>query len=336
MMNGTVDCNKMWAPNYISLLSIFISVVFCLVITLGNVIIVIVVVIDPLETLRSTFSYVVINLAVADLIVGIISMPITIYFHALEYLENTSDALSLIKFSHMILFISLTASLLCLILFYIDRYVAVTFPLKYRSNLSWKRYWIASFMIWILSISFSLIYLKVGYIDFLMIYIKTTVLIAGITLVTTYIRIYKFLNAHYQRMKKITKTTSIQGKIMEAKKASQERKVTAVFLWILVLFLICYIPAIIIIYILQFYKTCNCDFLHIMRDASFYLITVNNCMNPFIHALKNKHCRDALSELRKRFRRIIYALVNVTTIRIADGFADTETNNKLEHFIQNG
>ena len=43
-------------------------------------------------------------------------------------------------------------------------------------------------------------------------------------------------------MKKITKTTSIQGKIMEAKKTSQERKITAVFLWILLLFLICYIP----------------------------------------------------------------------------------------------
>ena len=78
MMNGTVDCNKMWAPSYISLLSIFISLVFCLMITLGNIIIIIGVVINPLKTLRSTFSYVVVNLAVADFVVGIISMPITI------------------------------------------------------------------------------------------------------------------------------------------------------------------------------------------------------------------------------------------------------------------
>ena len=79
-----------------------------------------------------------------------------------------------------------------------------------------------------------------------------------------------------------------------------------------------------------------------MRDASFYLITVSNCINRFVHALKNKHYRDALSEIRKRFRRITYALVNVTTsqkntIRIADGTVDTATNNiKLEHFMQNG
>ena len=224
----------------------------------------------------------------------------------LEYLENKSDALSLKKFSQIILFTSLTASLLCLILFSIDRYVAVTFPLKYRRNLSWKKYWIALFMIWLLSGSFSFIYLKVGYVDFLMIYVDTTVLIAGITLITTYIRIYKFLSAHSQTMKRINKTTSTLGKLMKAKKTSQERKVTAVFLWILVLFLTCYIPAIIIIYILQFCKTCNCDFFHIMRDASFYLITLNNCMNPFVHALKNKHYRDALSKIRKRFRRIIY------------------------------
>lgn len=198
-------------------------------ITLGNVIIVIEVVINPLETLRSTFSYVVVNLAVADLIVGIISMHITLYFHVLKYWENKSDALSLKKFSHIILFTSLTASLLCLILFSIDRYVAVTFPLKYRRNLSWKKYWIASFMIWLLSVSFSFIYLKVGYIDFLIIYVDTTVLIAGITLVTAYNRIYKFLNAHSQTMKRINKTTSTQGKLMEAKKNHRKRKLQQFF-----------------------------------------------------------------------------------------------------------
>ena len=159
----------------------FLHLLALYLITLGNVIIVIVVVINPLETLRSTFSYVVINLTVADLIVGIISIPITIYFHVLEYLENKTDARSLKKFSHMILLILLTANLQCLILFSIDRYVAVTYTLKYRSILSWKKYWIASFMIWFLSVYFSFVYLKVGYTDFLMVYIDTTVLIAGNT-----------------------------------------------------------------------------------------------------------------------------------------------------------
>ena len=82
-------------------------------------------------------------------------------------------------------------------------------------------------MIWLLSVSFSFIYLKVGYIDFLIIYVDTT--IAGITLVTAYNRIYKFLNAHSQTMKRINKTTSTQGKLMEARKNHRKEKLQQFF-----------------------------------------------------------------------------------------------------------
>lgn len=55
--------------------------------------IVIAVVKDPLKKLRSPFNYFVANLAVADLIVGIVSMPIGIYNHTLEYLKTKPDIL---------------------------------------------------------------------------------------------------------------------------------------------------------------------------------------------------------------------------------------------------
>ena len=88
MMNRDVDCSEAWPPSYLSLLTIIISVIFCLVITMGNFMILILVIINPLKKLRSPFNYFVVNLAVADLIVGMISMPVTIYFHVLEYLKK--------------------------------------------------------------------------------------------------------------------------------------------------------------------------------------------------------------------------------------------------------
>ena len=106
MMNTEVDCSDAWPPSYLSLLTIIINVMFCLVITMGNFMILILVIINPLKKLRSPLSYFVVNLAVGDLIVGMISMSITIYFNVLEYLQKKSDALSLIRFCHMILFIS--------------------------------------------------------------------------------------------------------------------------------------------------------------------------------------------------------------------------------------
>ena len=305
-MNKTTSCRDIWAPSYLPLLTIFITVAFCLVITVGNLSIIIAVVVNPLKKLRSPFNYFITNLALADLIVGIISMPIAIYIHVLEYLKKISDVLTLRKFFIIILFTSLTASLLCLITLTIDRNIAITFPLKYRNNLTWKKRWTASFIIWTVSFSLSFTYFKVGYIDFLMIYNNTAVVIAAITLVITYIRVYKFLRAQSQRMKELTRTSSDEAKMQEAKRTYQQKRVTRIFLWILLLFLASYIPGTIVVYILQFCKKCNCEFIHVMRDISFYLITVNSCMNPFVYAFKNKDYRHALTEIWKRIRRQIY------------------------------
>ena len=305
-MNKTTSCRDIWAPSYLSLLTIFITVAFCLVITVGNLSIIIAVVVNPLKKLRSPFNYFITNLALADLIVGIISMPIAMYIHVLEYLKKISDVLTLRKFFIIILFTSLTASLLCLITLTIDRNIAITFPLKYRNNLTWKKRWTASFIMWTVSFSLSFTYFKVGYIDFLMIYNNTAVVIAAITLVITYIRVYKFLRAQSQRMKELTRTSSDEAKMQEAKRTYQQKRVTRIFLWILLLFLASYIPGTIVVYILQFCKKCNCEFIHIMRDISFYLIIVNSCMNPFVYAFKNKDYRHALTEIWKRIRRQIY------------------------------
>ena len=314
MINRTmVGCKNVWAPSYLSLLTAIIGSVFCIVITLGNLMIVIAVVKDPLKKLRSPFNYFVINLAVADLIVGIISMPIGIYNHTLEYLKTKPDVLK--RVFTVTLFISLTASLLCLITLSVDRYVAITFPMKYRSNLTWRKCWIGSFIIWILSLSLPFIYLKVGYINYLMIYVNTAVVIAAITLVMTYIRIYKFLRGQIQRMKEISRTTSNETKMLESKRTLQQKKVTRVFLWILVLFLVCYIPATIIVYILQFCTACRCESIHIMRDTTFYLLTVNSCMNPFVYALKNKHYRHALTQVWKNSRGSMSSLTRLWSLR---------------------
>ena len=313
MNNTMVGCKNVWAPSYLSLLTAIIGSVFCIVITVGNLMIVIAVVKDPLKKLRSPFNYFVVNLAAADLIVGIVTMPIGIYNHTLEYLKTKPDLLK--KVFTVALFISLTASLLCLITLSVDRYIAITFPMKYRSNLTWRKCWIGSIIIWILSLSLPFIYIKVGYINYLMIYINTAVAVAAITLVMTYIRIYNFLRGQIQRMKEISRTTSNETKMLESKRTLQQKRVTRVFLWILVLFLICYIPATIIVYVLQFCTTCHCESIHIMRDTTFYLLTVNSCMNPFVYALKNKHYRHALTQLWKNSRESMSSLTRLLSLR---------------------
>lgn len=302
MMNKTADCGDVLPPSYLPLLTIAMAALFCLLITVGNLMIIIAVVINPLKKLRSPFNYFITNLALTDLIIGIISMPLAIYLHVLQYLNKKSDNLSF-TFSYVFFFTSTTASVLCLITLSIDRNIAITFPVKYRNNITLKRCWAVSFIIWSLSLALSFTYTETGYIDFLMIYINTAVAIAAVTFIVTLIRTYRFLQAQSQKLRVISRTTPTETKMQELKRTSQQKKVTRVFLWILLLFLACYIPAAIVVYILQFCTACDCESIHLMRDTGFYLITVNSCMNPFVHGFKNKHYREALAAIWKRIRR---------------------------------
>ena len=299
MSNITRDCSTVYPPNYLSLLSAVFAALFCLVITVANFMVIYVVVKDPLKKLRSPFNYFVVNLAVADSVVGVITMPIGIYLHSWEFIEEQPDVHLLKKTFHYALFVSLAASLLCLITLSIDRYIAITFPIQYRSNLTWKKCLFGSCVIWTLSLSFSILYFITDYIDFLMIYINTAVVIAAFALIVIYIRVYKFLQAQTQLMKEVTRTTATETEILEAKRISQQKRVTRVFLWVLVLFLFCYIPGAAVIYTLQLcpITSCNCETIHIMRDVSFYLLTINSCMNPFVYAFRNKHYRHSLIAL---------------------------------------
>ena len=306
-MNVTRNCRSVWAPSHLSLLSAIIGAVFCLAITAGNLIIITAVAVDPLKKLRSPFNYFVVNLAVADLIVGIISMPIGIYHHSQEYLRKEPTFRLYEKVFHMSLFTSLTASLLCLITLSIDRYIAITYAVKYRNNVTWKKCWIASFIIWILSLSLPFVYVKTGYIDFLMIYINTAVVIVTVTLVMIYIHLFKFLQAQIEKIKDITKTTTNAKNMLEMKRKFQQKRVTRVFLWVLVLFLACYFPGAIVIYVLQFCTKCTCEVIHITRDIGFYVITINSCMNPFVYAFKNKHYKQAAYEIWTRSRMKLFS-----------------------------
>ena len=64
------------------------------------------VVINPLKKLRSPFNYFVVNLAVADAIVGTFSMPVAIYYHAYEFLKKKADFRLVQKIFHLTLFIT--------------------------------------------------------------------------------------------------------------------------------------------------------------------------------------------------------------------------------------
>ena len=97
----------------------------------GNTVVIFVVVKDPLKKLRTPFNYFLVNLAVSDLIIGIVTMPLSFYVHFYESFNGIVSGVwsEVLAMSY---FISAHASLLSLLALSVDRYIAIVKSIKHR------------------------------------------------------------------------------------------------------------------------------------------------------------------------------------------------------------
>ena len=109
------------APTQLSYFMAIASLIFAVIITTGNLFIVLSVAIDPYRKLRSPFTYFLVNLAVCDLSVGLITLPISYVTHMAEVDGKIPNYLVL-SF-HISTFVSATASVLSLAALCVDRFV---------------------------------------------------------------------------------------------------------------------------------------------------------------------------------------------------------------------
>ena len=148
---------------------------------------------------------------------------------------------------HLTYFISATASILSLLALVMDRYFAVVSAIKYRVYFSWRRCVLISCVIWFLSVCLPLIYLQIGFIDYLMVYSHTAVFTALAGFIITYVRQKKFLKHQRLTMSTIQRTSSAAEQVSENRRLNTEKKLTKAFLLTLFLFVIVYIPAVVMI-----------------------------------------------------------------------------------------
>ena len=71
-------------PNYLSFFTASSSILITIVASVGNSLVVIAVIWNPYKDLRTPFNYFVVNLSIADLVVGLILGPLSTISHVLE------------------------------------------------------------------------------------------------------------------------------------------------------------------------------------------------------------------------------------------------------------
>ena len=353
------------APTWLSYFTAITSCIMCVVVTSGNSLIILSVFIDPLRRLRTPFSYFLVNLAVTDLIVGTTSLPIAAYGCFQEVNGRVPGYIPIMI--HVTYFIPSTASVLSLGAMCVDRYIAIKWPIKYRQTLGLKRCLTITTSIWVFTISVSALYFAIGFLKYLMVFVHVSIFLTFVTVVMTYRQVYKTLHGRTSQFRRGNNTVQPGSNTMqcrtntiqresntvqhessvaegnaiqpgpssiESSTMQRERKVTKAFFYILCLFVCCYAPTVIMVYILQFCPNCNCTFRHVLRDFQFVFVWANSAMNPVICAVTLTMFRQSIfAVLRCRGRHSVQRIDSMkassesgnVTVRTSSNQSETQS-----------
>ena len=291
---GKYPCDNTSAPTYLSFFTASTSIFITVVASVGNSLVVLAVLLNPNKDLRSPFIYFLVNLSVADLVVGLVLGPLSTMYHIFEGVGTLSQGFEDVVL--IIYFISCTASLLSLIALVLDRYCAITYPLQYRAKLSSIRALLISVVVWIISALLSMVYFIIGFNKFLFVFANTAIAITFAVLIFTTTKIFKYLRCQVRQWDSLHDSSEENLALKRAVK--WEAKITKTLVIVLTLFLVFYLPSCICIYIISFCTSCDCVFIHWVRDIQFVLVMANSGVNPFVYAWR-------LENFRKAFKNIL-------------------------------
>ncbi|XP_028407246.1 probable G-protein coupled receptor No18 [Dendronephthya gigantea] len=320
-------CLTAGAPTELSFITTSLSMVFTLTSIPGNILIILAVVLDPNKNLRSPFNWLVVNLATADLIVGAVTNPISVYIHMKEGL-NKKITSGDVKAIHMSYFISCTASVLSLSSLALERYLAVRKPNTYRTNVTNKRIILTVACIWLISLSLPNIYFEVGYTTYAFIFANSAVAVAIVITCLTYTLMLRKVQKRSQNVSSNNDTVRKAPYSIQAPSTSgppqderlstvptntpssilnsarqMEAKVTRMFIVVLIAMLCCYGPSTLFIYIMNFCEQCSCITLHWFRDLQFVFVLLNSSVNFWCYAVQSPRFRSAFTKILKIAKR---------------------------------
>ena len=260
----------------------------------GNALVLLAILLDPYKELKTPFNGFVANLALADLAVGLLADPLSVAFHVIESTQKPQPPY-LQRALHLVFFTSCTASLLSLAALAVDRYFAVTQPLRYRASVSFGRVLMASLGIWIFSIALTTIYFAVGYDIYRFVFGNSAILATFIVMAFTYRRIFKTIKARVKQWDDQHERNEENLALKQALK--HEKKVTKTLVFVLALFIACYLPSCICIYIINLCTMCGCLFMNWIRDIQFVLVLFNSAINPVIYGWRLRSFRHAFRDI---------------------------------------
>ena len=281
-------CSDIPPPMALSIFTTIISIVLIFFTVPTNFLICLAVFKERKTLLRNSFNCLVVNLAFADLVVGVVVLTISTYVHLLETITNHPN-LPVLPVGHVSYFICCTASTLSVTTMAAERYLAVVYPVMYRNRIKQRHALLSSIFIWSISVALPLaLYFQVGFIKYAFIFANTAIVATLVIFLFSYISIYHKLHAQFET------SSQVQSESAQRRALEHEKRIMKTFVLILTAYFICYAPSCVIIYILNFCRSCSCITIHWLRDLQYVFIWINSSLNPFLYSWQIPSFRSVL------------------------------------------
>lgn len=259
---------------------------------------------DPYRRLRNTASYLVVNLAFADLLTGLITEPFYAAFEISRFMEKESAILYVIGESTAYLFVN--ASILSILSLAYDRYVAVSYPLLHDQKMNRKRIFTLIVLLWIYSVLFSMLrFIGVPQDVFYWIDLHVNYTLFGAILIGLYIAIYLTIKrqlAQSLRTQGYNSQTRRQPTYDDIEtKLRSEKKMTKTVFRLLLVAVSCMLPLYIMLHVELLCEPCmEVPVVKTISKLSEPILFLNSGLNPFLYAWTIPKYRQALKEILRR------------------------------------
>ena len=237
------------------------------------------------------------SMAVADLIVGAVSMPLTTSYDILLLRKDLSIRICVLAMvNHIVVYTVVSSSLYHLTVIAIERYVAIKMWRSYKVLITKRRIKLFAFMAWPLAIltSAPTSIMEIAKADYT--YIKIVSIISGVKTVACVTIIGYCYIAAYLSMRK--QKGSESSEVVARNRAKMENTIARATRILTTVLLISYIPSILVLIL--------GPTVSIFRTSSYFrwselLLQLNSLLNPFLYCLF----------LNRNFRKEVLAMMKI-------------------------
>lgn len=245
------------------------------------------------QNLHSPSSILLCCLATSDLLVGAICQPLLVVYKIAQLVSNLRFYCTFRLLQSMSGWIMSGASSLILALVAVDRLLALTLHLRYRTIVTIRRVFITVFILWITVIS--VVLLRFLIVNWTIIPLVTLLLTFFVTAFCTS-KIFHIVRKHQRHIN--DQSMAIQSLRTNSVNVLKCKKSAVTVLYIYGLFLMFYIPIFVIILVEQFIGYTRA--VQIAYDYVTTAVFINSFLNPLVYCWRMREIRQAVKNVLRK------------------------------------